>query len=42
MPKFGTMLRRMEDIEKYYTEKNVDYDFSTENGLRKYISDMLN
>ena len=33
---------RMEDIEDYYIEKNADYDFSTENGLRKYISDMLN
>ena len=31
----------MENIEKYYTEKNEEYDFSSKNGLRKYIEDIL-
>ena len=31
----------MENIEKYYTEKNGEYDFSSKNGLRKYIEDIL-
>lgn len=32
---------KMESIEEYYTEKNVEYDFSTEEGLKKYIGDIL-
>lgn len=28
-------------IEAYYAEKNAEYDFSSENGLRTYIKDML-
>ena len=31
----------MENIEEYYTEKNAEYDFSTEKGLKKYIRDIL-
>ena len=31
----------MESIEAYYTEKNIEYDFSTEEGLKKYIRDVL-
>lgn len=31
----------MESIEAYYAEKNVEYDFSTEEGLKKYIRDIL-
>ena len=31
----------MEDIEDYYTEKNAEYDFSSEYGLKKYIRDIL-
>lgn len=31
----------MESIEAYYTEKNAEYDFSTEKGLKKYIRDIL-
>ena len=31
----------MENIATYYTEKNAEYDFSKEEGLRKYISDIL-
>lgn len=31
----------MENIEAYYTEKNKEYDFSTEVGLRKYIRSIL-
>ena len=31
----------MESIEAYYIEKNTEYDFSTEDGLRKYISETL-
>lgn len=30
-----------ENIKAYYTEKNGKYDFSTEEGLKKYISDIL-
>lgn len=30
-----------ETIEAYYTEENDKYDFSTEDGLRAYIRDML-
>ena len=31
----------LENIEEYYTEKNAEYDFSTEKGLKKYIRDIL-
>ncbi|HIU64253.1 MAG TPA: DUF4065 domain-containing protein [Candidatus Avacidaminococcus intestinavium] len=31
----------MESIEAYYVEKNADYDFSSEDGLRKYIGEMF-
>lgn len=31
----------MENIETYYTEKNAEYDFSAEEGLKKYIRDIL-
>ncbi len=31
----------LESIKAYYTEKNAQYDFSTEEGLRKYIRDIL-
>ena len=31
----------MESIEAYYTEKDAEYDFSSEDGLRKYIRDIL-
>lgn len=31
----------MENIEAYYTEKNEEYDFSSEDGLRSYIRDIL-
>lgn len=30
----------MESIEAYYVEKNADYDFSSEDGLRKYIGEI--
>lgn len=30
-----------ESIEAYYTEKNVEYNFLSKNGLRTYIRDML-
>ena len=39
IPSNETILK--ENIEKYYTEKNDVYDFSSENGLRKYIEDIL-
>lgn len=32
----------MENISAYFREKNAEYDFSTEEGLKKYISDILN
>ena len=28
------------DIVSYYIEKNAEYDFSTEDGLKKYINDI--
>ncbi|MDO4275698.1 MAG: DUF4065 domain-containing protein [Eubacteriales bacterium] len=31
----------MESIEAYYNEKNGEYDFSSEDGLRKYIREFL-
>ncbi len=31
----------MESIEEYYVEKNMEYDFSTEKGLKKYIRDIF-
>jgi uncharacterized phage-associated protein len=31
----------MSTIESYYTEKGKEYDFSTESGIKKYISDIL-
>ena len=31
----------MSTIESYYTEKDNEYDFSTESGIKKYISDSL-
>lgn len=31
----------MESIEAYYVEKNADYDFSSEDGLRKYIGEIF-
>lgn len=31
----------MESIEEYYVEKNMEYDFSTEEGLKKYIRDIF-
>ena len=31
----------MDNIKAYYTEKNAEYDFSTEEGLKKYISNVL-
>ena len=31
----------MENIEKYYTKKAAEYDFSSTDGLRKYIRDIL-
>lgn len=31
----------MESIKDYYTEKNKVYDFTTEDGLKKYIRDIL-
>lgn len=31
----------LEEIESYYVQKNADYDFSTEDGLKKYINDIL-
>lgn len=31
----------VEDIATFYTEKNEEYDFSTEAGLKKYINDIL-
>jgi len=31
----------MDSIKAYYIKKNAEYDFSTEKGLKKYISDML-
>ena len=31
----------MEDIGAYYVEKDQEYDFSTEEGLRRYIRDIL-
>ena len=39
IPSNETILK--ENIEKYYTEKNDVYDFSSKNGLRKYIEDIL-
>ena len=30
-----------ESIKKYYSEKNNEYDFSMEEGLKKYIADVL-
>lgn len=32
---------KMEDIEAYFTKNSKKYDFSTERGLKKYISDVL-
>lgn len=32
---------RKEDIEAYYTKNDEKYDFSTERGLKRYISDIL-
>ncbi len=32
---------QMENIKAYYTEKNAEYDFSTEEGIKKYINDIL-
>ncbi len=31
----------MDSIKMYYTEKNAEYDFSTEEGLKNYIADTL-
>ena len=31
----------MESIKSYYTEKSAEYDFSTEKGLKKYITDII-
>lgn len=31
----------MECINKYFSEKNMEYNFSTEDGLRRYIRDIL-
>lgn len=31
----------MENIEMYYAEKNAEYNFSTEEGLKQYIRDIL-
>lgn len=31
----------IKNIEKYYIEKDSEYDFSSEDGLRKYIRDIL-
>lgn len=31
----------LDSIKVYYTEKNAEYDFSTEEGLKKYIADTL-
>ena len=31
----------MESIENYYTEKNKEYDFTAEDGLKQYIRDIL-
>ena len=39
IPSNETILK--ENIERYYTEKNDVYDFSSKNGLRKYIEDIL-
>lgn len=39
IPSNETILK--ENIEKYYMEKNDVYDFSSKNGLRKYIEDIL-
>lgn len=30
-----------DSIKAYYVEKNAEYDFASEDGLRKYIADML-
>lgn len=32
----------MESIGAYYVKKNVEYDFSDEKGIKKYIKDILN
>ena len=39
IPSNATILQ--EDIREYYTQKNSEYDFSTEAGLKKYIRDIL-
>ena len=31
----------LDSIKTYYTKKNAEYDFSTEEGLKKYIADTL-
>lgn len=31
----------MDSIKSYYTEKSAEYDFSTEKGLKKYITDII-
>jgi len=30
-----------ESIKNYYVEKNAEYDFSSEEGIKKYLSDIL-